>query len=228
MAQNKFLLVTAFTTTMFFYAGVALAGGSCAPDGDATSTCHWEVEDGVLTISGSGDMKNYFSCGVNPLCQIKDSITSVVIGDNITSIGENAFNGFHITNIDIPSSVTSIGREAFRNTDITSLTIPTSVTSIGFGAFSDTDSFAMRSNNALSSSEICHTPSICPYTLFAISQSLNIVLPIYEIIEIQVKRLSRVASYIYVCFPPIPQAFRQRKTKAPTQKRTAPLTLLRG
>lgn len=56
-------------------------------------------------------------------------------------------------------------------------------------SLSDTDSFAIRSNSALSSSEICQTPSTIPNFLFAISQSLNVVLQIYEIIEIQVKRI---------------------------------------
>ncbi|MCD8310904.1 MAG: leucine-rich repeat domain-containing protein [Firmicutes bacterium] len=73
------------------------------------------LEDGVLTISGEGEMKNnyapwgyYFYNGY---------VTSVVIEDGVTSIGRYAFEGCtSLTSVTIPDSVTSIGRSAFYNT----------------------------------------------------------------------------------------------------------------
>ena len=42
-------------------------------------------------------------------------ITSVIIPNSVTSIGESAFYGNNLTNVTIPSSVTTIGVNAFRN-----------------------------------------------------------------------------------------------------------------
>lgn len=87
--------------------------------------------NGVLTISGTGDMQDS-SIGWD-----KDKIQSVVINDGVTSIGQHAFSSCtRLTSITIPDSVTSIGRYAFLQcTDLTSITIPNSVTSIGSSAF---------------------------------------------------------------------------------------------
>ena len=64
-------------------------------------------------------------------------LTSVTIGDRVTSIGSYAFSGCSgLTSITIPDSVTSIGSSAFEGcTSLTSVTIPDSVTSIGSYAF---------------------------------------------------------------------------------------------
>ena len=69
-------------------------------------------------------------------------VTSVIIGNNVTSIGSSAFRGCTgLTSITIPDSVTSIGSSAFYGcSGLTSITIPDSVTSIGNYAFSDCSS----------------------------------------------------------------------------------------
>lgn len=87
--------------------------------------------NGVLTISGTGDMQNS-SFGWN-----KKQIKSVIINDGVTSIGNDAFSSCSgLTSVTIPDSVTSIGSSAFNGcSGLTSLTIPDSVTSIGSSAF---------------------------------------------------------------------------------------------
>ena len=65
------------------------------------------------------------------------SLTSITIGNGVTSIGDDAFAYCSsLTSITIPDSVTSIGDDAFYDCDnLTSITIPDSVTSIGSYAF---------------------------------------------------------------------------------------------
>ena len=62
--------------------------------------------------------------------------TSVIIGNSVQYIGESAFAGLQVTSITIPNSVTEIGPMAFRWCDLlTSITIPYSVAVIGDSAF---------------------------------------------------------------------------------------------
>ena len=65
------------------------------------------------------------------------SLTSLVIPDSVTNIGDYAFSGCRsLTDIVIPDSVTNIGDYAFWNCrSLTNIVIPDSVTSIGDNAF---------------------------------------------------------------------------------------------
>ena len=95
----------------------------------------WELDgEGVLTISGKGEMGN--SSDV-PWLSYRSDIVSVVIEDGVTSIGDGAFAFCgDLTTITIPYSVTAIGYDAFWACDsLTSITIPDSVTAIGYDAF---------------------------------------------------------------------------------------------
>lgn len=66
-----------------------------------------------------------------------DSLTSVTIGNSVKTIGWSAFSSCtSLTSVEIPDSVTEIDREAFRDcSSLTSIVIPDSVSSIGEGAF---------------------------------------------------------------------------------------------
>ena len=91
--------------------------GTCGAEGDG-SNLTWTLDsDGVLTISGSGDMHGYGPSGAPWHGRVK----SAVIAEGVTSIGGFAFyDCTSLTSVTIPDSVTSIGVGAFAS--CTSLT----------------------------------------------------------------------------------------------------------
>lgn len=141
----------------------SIAYGTCGDEGD---NLIWVLtEDGTLTISGSGEMKNYSDSSVAPWYSNRTKILSAVVESGVTSIGDYAFyaclklnsvtlhgdvksiGGYvfqdctKLTAVEIPEGVTSIGYRAFAGcSGLTSVTIPESVTSIGSGAFYDCSS----------------------------------------------------------------------------------------
>lgn len=65
-----------------------------------------------------------------------DSITNVVLGRNITEIGESAFAGCtSLTTIELSEGVEAIYDMAFENAGLTSITIPSTVTKLGNNCF---------------------------------------------------------------------------------------------
>ena len=87
--------------------------GTCGAEGDG-SNLTWTLDsEGVLTISGSGDMHGYDHLGA-PWYGIRSPVKSAVIADGVTSIGDSAFfDCTSLTSVTIPDSVTSIGEYAF-------------------------------------------------------------------------------------------------------------------
>lgn len=74
----------------------------------------WTLNNGVLTISGTGVMDNYTSSNHAPWYENRTLITSAIIENGVTSIGNSAFyNCTLLTSVTIPNSVTSIGERAF-------------------------------------------------------------------------------------------------------------------
>ena len=110
--------------------------GTCGAEGNGSNLIWTLDSEGVLTISGSGDMHDYGSFGA-PWYGSRSLVKSAVIADGVTSIGNCAFQRCtSLTSVTIPDSVTSIGNYAFCEcTSLTSVTIPDSVTSIGSCAF---------------------------------------------------------------------------------------------
>ena len=113
----------------------AASSGTC---GDKLT---WSLsDDGTLTISGTGKMKDYgdnYGMSVAPWYVGSSQVKTVIIEDGVTSIGDRAFDGCtKLTRVVIPDSVTSIGYSSFRGCySLPSVAIPDSVTSIGDSAF---------------------------------------------------------------------------------------------
>ena len=87
----------------------ALGSGSCGNN----VTYRFDSSTGVLTISGTGEMKDYYGSSSSPFYN-KSEIKSITIKTGVTSIGDSAFSGCTgLTSIAIPDSVKSIGYNAF-------------------------------------------------------------------------------------------------------------------
>ena len=109
-------------------------------------------EDGTLTISGTGAMKDYDIYGNRSPVYSNLKVKKIVIEDGVTSIGNSAFSNCRsLTSITIPNSVTSIEDYAFENCSLTNITIPDSVTSIGTSAFDSCSSLKTISLSCKSS-----------------------------------------------------------------------------
>ncbi|GHV69822.1 hypothetical protein AGMMS49928_14120 [Spirochaetia bacterium] len=89
-------------------------------------------------------------------------------GEQVTSIGEKAFERNQLTSVVIPNSVTSIGEKAFERNQLTSVVIPNSLTSIGESAFA---------NNRLTSVVIPNSLTSIRYETFARNQLTSVVIP---------------------------------------------------
>ena len=98
----------------------------------------WKLyEDGTLNISGTGAMKNYIYGNNKSPARLNLSVTSIVIEEGVTSVGDYAFeNCDNLTSITIPGNVESIGESAFYSCDnLTDVTLQDGVKSIGDAAF---------------------------------------------------------------------------------------------
>ena len=132
-----------------------VVGGDCGAQGD---NLKWslDLDTGVLTISGSGEMENYSCEYVNgevilntstaPWFEYKDVMNTIVLLEGLTSIGEKAFlscSGFG-GELRLPEGLTSIGAEAFKGCSGFSgeLRLPEGLTSIGAFAFEGCSGFS--------------------------------------------------------------------------------------
>ena len=108
---------------------VSAVGGSIS-DCDAV----WSYEDGVLTISGQGSLITY---AYKPWSNYISQITTIVVEDGITSIGNKVFSGHeNVTSITIADSVTEIGENAFYGcSSLMDVKLPANMTSLGANSF---------------------------------------------------------------------------------------------
>lgn len=94
------------------------------PSGICGENLVWLIEDGVLTISGTGDMAD--CTGGAPWVYYKEEIESVVLKGGITSVGAGAFENYdNLKEVDFGDSLTQIGAKAFLSCDgLTEIELP--------------------------------------------------------------------------------------------------------
>ncbi|MBR4691209.1 MAG: leucine-rich repeat domain-containing protein [Oscillospiraceae bacterium] len=154
----------------FMFLLALMPGGAGAASDIDSGTCGddltWTLDsDGVLRIEGTGEMTecpwaDYYRYGITSVI-IGDGVTSIVdyafydcsslasvsIPDSVTYIGESAFsNCGSLTGVSIPDGVTKICDNVFSYcSSLTSVSIPDGVTSIGYFAFHNCSSLMSMS-----------------------------------------------------------------------------------
>ena len=123
----------------------AESSGTCG----ANLTWHL-TDDGVLTISGKGEMYDY-SVPYNSAPWRYSGVKRIIIGNRVTTIGQTAFSGCSsLTSVTIPNSVTRIGSEAFSDcTNLQKVNIGNSVKTIGEFAFNKCTNITQISSEAV-------------------------------------------------------------------------------
>lgn len=92
----------------------------------------WYYQNGVLAITGTGEMTNYDK-GMHdrrsPWYDIKDKIGWVIIDDGVTTVGEDAFSYLEtLSKVELPNTLTDIGANAFAACyNLKQITIPNSL-----------------------------------------------------------------------------------------------------
>ena len=145
--NHKFLGWRAFTP-----AGIMVyqPGDVYTEDEDIYLTAMWRVvsgrcgdnltftldDAGTLAVSGAGDMYDY-KTEPAPWRESGEYITSITVGEGVTSIGAAAFGSLeNLKNLSLPSTLNKIGDYAIGAcTSLTSVTIPENVGEIGIWAF---------------------------------------------------------------------------------------------
>ena len=114
-AHRLLALLLAFVMTFSLLPTVAWAttGGDCSAAGDGSVTWSYDADTTTLTISGKGAMADYDDVDGAPWTN--ETVTTLVLEEGITSIGNHAFHYLYdlTGDIFIPKSVTRIGDYAF-------------------------------------------------------------------------------------------------------------------
>ena len=116
----------------------AEADPSIIQQGICGTNLKWTLnQEGVLKISGKGEMKNYTYRSEMPWYSYKNQIEKVKIESGVTSIGDYAFYGMPaMKEIVIPDGVKTIGAYAFKNcTVLKTAELPSTLKKLGESAF---------------------------------------------------------------------------------------------
>jgi len=121
--------------------GHSYQNGICTLCGDVNGcgeNLNWTLENGVLTISGTGPMYDFSLENPAPWHGCREEIRELIIENGVTTIGSYAFYSCKgLTSVVIPESVIFIGAYAFGDcTNLKDVEIPDSVEKIDGNAWS--------------------------------------------------------------------------------------------
>ena len=131
MFSKLFCLMLALSVVLCL--GVVASAEETA-SGQLNANISWTLEDGVLTLTGTGATPEYTA---SPFAAYKADVTSVVVDEGITKLGAYLFYQMTgVTQVQLPSTLTHFQNRAFAYcSGLTQITIPKSVTYLGPYAF---------------------------------------------------------------------------------------------
>lgn len=141
------LILTACLLISFASFGVQAAGGNIG------NNINWTLKDGVLRITGNGELPNYTISSFAPWYKHASSVNSLVVGNGITRIGDYSFLRMtELESVNLPESLLSIGNSAFSGcTKLSGLIFPDNLNTLGDSVFYGCSSIELISiNKALS------------------------------------------------------------------------------
>ncbi|MBO5937279.1 MAG: leucine-rich repeat protein, partial [Clostridia bacterium] len=97
-----------------------IAGGYCGAatneGGEQSVIWTYDETNGTFAVVGSGATADYNTYMDRPWNDISDNVTSLIISEGVTGIGETVFHGFNkIEAVTVPASVETMGYCAFAN-----------------------------------------------------------------------------------------------------------------
>ena len=130
-----FLLVLAVIFS-FFAMPVSAEEGSCG------ANLKWTLTDGVLKISGSGDMTDFNEADFAPWYGQHSVIRRVEIENGVTSVGDLAFYGLeNLVSVSFSKDIVKIGNYAFTQCkSLKAVSFPQPLKTIGESAFEECES----------------------------------------------------------------------------------------
>lgn len=145
--------------------------GECGLEGD-NLIWTFDTETGVLTIDGEGEMDNYsLYNNINktsaPWWDYYSSMTELVIGDKVTSIGDYAFyNCDTLTSLEIPGNVKTIGDYAFYDcNELKEIILEEGIKDIGAYSF-----YSVGRVTHIQGSHVCIDEVILPDSLVSLGE----------------------------------------------------------
>lgn len=111
-----------------------------APDDPTSSpydTLTFEYEDGILFVSGTGEIPEVTEIGDTPLAPFAEECKVIVIADGVTGIQKNAFRGFTQLNTLILNADLTLDADAFAENDSLQTVICSETVQFDAAVFSD-------------------------------------------------------------------------------------------
>lgn len=131
-----FLLTVAITGIVCLWRAPSVQAVKTSGNAGENITWNFDAGTGTLSFTGSGEMELPSYASWN---DYDEDVTSIVIGEGITSIDRLAFSGLRqVTSVSFPDSLQVIEESAFSGcSNLTQIPFTDNITTIGSGAFDD-------------------------------------------------------------------------------------------